>query len=177
MAQWRESLLRYWPALEDLLPGPEAMPAMTSATYRDVMVPQWRQGRAIFIGDAAHGTSPQLGQGANLALLDAFYLPQALADGDVETALDRFAAMRPGQIAFYRLASRLLTPFYQSDLAGLGMLRDLAFGPACRFGPSRRMMLGTLAGIRRSVFGSDPLDAEGLLRLQPSSSLACDKTE
>ena len=166
MAQWRETLLRYWPALEDLLPEAEAMPAMTSATYRDVMVRQWRQGRAIFIGDAAHGTSPQLGQGANLALLDAYYLSQALAEGDVEPALDRFAAMRRRQIAFYRLASRLLTPFYQSDLAVLGALRDLAFGPACRFGPSRRMMLSTLAGIRRSAFASEPLDADGLLRLQ-----------
>ncbi len=165
MAQWRESLLRYWPALEDLLPVPEAMPAMTSATYRDVMVPQWRQGRVIFIGDAAHGTSPQLGQGANLALLDAFHLSQALADEDVETALDGFAARRRGQIAFYRLASRFLTPFYQSDFPLLGMLRDLAFGPACHFGPSRHLMLSTLAGIRRSAFGSEALDADGLLRL------------
>lgn len=130
------------------------------------MVPQWRQGRAIFIGDAAHGTSPQLGQGANLALPDAFYLSQALAVGDMETALDRFAAMRRGQIAFYRLASRLLTRFYQSDLAVLGTLRDLAFGPACRFGPSRQLMLSTLAGIRSSVFGSKPFDTDGLLRLQ-----------
>jgi 2-polyprenyl-6-methoxyphenol hydroxylase-like FAD-dependent oxidoreductase len=138
---------------------------MTSATYRDVFMPRWRQGRVIFIGDAAHGTSPQLGQGANLGLLDAFYLARSLTGDDVEDALDRFAAARRGQIAFYRLASRLLTPFYQSDLPALGLLRDMAFGPACRFGPGRRMMLTTLSGIRRSALGSEALDEDGLLRL------------
>jgi 2-polyprenyl-6-methoxyphenol hydroxylase-like FAD-dependent oxidoreductase len=165
MAQWRELLLRYWPALEHLLPASVAVPTMMSATYRDVSVRQWRQGRVIFIGDAAHGSSPQLGQGANLALLDAFFLARALGGGEVETALDRFAVGRRGTIGFYRLASRLLTPFYQSDLPLLGYLRDLAFGPACRFAPSRAMMLTTLAGIRRSAFASEALDENGLLRL------------
>jgi hypothetical protein len=59
----------------------------------------------------------------------------------------------------------LLTPFYQSDLPMLGYLRDLAFGPACRFAPSRAIMLTTLAGIRRSAFASEALDENGLLRL------------
>lgn len=165
MAQWRDTLLRYWPELEELLPVPAAMPAMTPATYRDVAMPDWRDGRVLFIGDAAHGTSPQLGQGANLALLDAFHLARALAAAPLDAALDRFVAARRGQIAYYRLASRLLTPFYQSDLAALGALRDVSFGLACRFPPTRRLMLATLAGLRRSAFGSDACDSDGLLRL------------
>jgi 2-polyprenyl-6-methoxyphenol hydroxylase-like FAD-dependent oxidoreductase len=164
-AALRETLLRTWPALGDLLPAADAMPAMAAATYRDVFMPRWRQRRVLFIGDAAHGTSPQLGQGANLALLDAFHLSRSLATGDVDQALDGFAAARRGQTAFYRLASRFLTPFYQSDFIALGSLRDLAFGTACRFPPSRELMLSTLAGIRRSAFRCEALDADGLLRL------------
>jgi len=161
----RARLLRCWAALEDVLPDDAAMPALTGASYRDVFLPRWRDRRVLFIGDAAHGTSPQLGQGANLALLDAYYLARALAGDDLEPALTRFAASRRGQTRFYRMASRLLTPFYQSDLAWLGWLRDLGFGAACRFPPSRDLMLSTLAGIRRSPLASEALDENGLLRL------------
>ena len=66
---------------------------------------------------------------------------------------------RRGQVDFYRRASRWLTPFYQSHATPLGWLRDLSFGPACRFGPTRRVMLTTLAGLRRSWFASQPFDA------------------
>ncbi|HAV49014.1 MAG TPA: glutamate synthase, partial [Brevundimonas sp.] len=44
--------------------------------------------RLSVIGDAAHSTSPQLGQGVNMGLLDAFALSQALADhADLDQAL------------------------------------------------------------------------------------------
>ncbi|KAK7039308.1 FAD/NAD(P)-binding domain-containing protein [Favolaschia claudopus] len=38
----------------------------------------WHRGRVILIGDAAHATSPHLGQGANQAFEDADYLVQLL---------------------------------------------------------------------------------------------------
>ena len=44
---------------------------ITRASYRHVNLPRWNAGPVLFIGDAAHGTSPQLGQGANLGLVDA----------------------------------------------------------------------------------------------------------
>ncbi|EFY85462.1 hypothetical protein J3459_006008 [Metarhizium acridum] len=41
---------------------------------------QWYSKRCVLVGDAAHPTSPHLGQGANQALEDCFHLSQALPD-------------------------------------------------------------------------------------------------
>jgi len=44
----------------------------------------------VAIGDAAHATSPQLGQGANMALLDAWALALALSTAsDLGAALEQ----------------------------------------------------------------------------------------
>jgi 2-polyprenyl-6-methoxyphenol hydroxylase-like FAD-dependent oxidoreductase len=128
------------------------------ATYRNVALPSWYRGRVLFMGDAAHGTSPQLGQGANLALLDAWTLADTLAAGG--DLLD-FARRRCASVRFYRQASHLLTPLFQSGLVPLGWMRDAFAGWACRLAVSRHMATTTLAGRRNSWFSSATLDAEG----------------
>ncbi len=109
----------------------------------------WRD-RLVFIGDAAHGMSPQLGQGVNMALLDG----QALADAlrtqtDIERALADYARTRANHIAVYQWLSRWLTPLFQSDLALFGTLRDRAFGPFGQMPFARREMLKILTGTKR----------------------------
>ena len=59
---------------------------LTWARYHDVVMPRYHTQRSVVIGDAAHATSPQLGQGTNMALLDAL-------------ALARFS-LKPGQGLF-----------------------------------------------------------------------------
>jgi 2-polyprenyl-6-methoxyphenol hydroxylase-like FAD-dependent oxidoreductase len=62
---------------------------------------RWRQSRGVLIGDAAHALSPSFGQGANLAIEDAFVLAQELASNDdVGAALDAFVARREPRVAF-----------------------------------------------------------------------------
>jgi 2-polyprenyl-6-methoxyphenol hydroxylase-like FAD-dependent oxidoreductase len=128
------------------------------ATYRNVALPSWNQGRMLFMGDAAHGTSPQLGQGANLALLDAWTLADTLATGG---DLSDFARRRSASVHFYRQASHLLTPLFQSKLVPLGWLRDAFSGWACRLPISRQAATTTLAGLRTGWLSSAALDAEG----------------
>ncbi len=103
---------------------------------------------------AAHGTSPQLGQGANLALVDAWTLSDALAQhNDIEAALERYEHVRRGHVGYYQLASRWLTPFFQSHNRALPALRDAFMGPFCRLPLAGDIMVTTLSGVRCLPFG------------------------
>ena len=60
------------------------------ASYRDAVLRRWSRGRLVLIGDAAHSMSPQLGQGVNMALMDALALRDALrCEAGVDTAVAR----------------------------------------------------------------------------------------
>jgi 2-polyprenyl-6-methoxyphenol hydroxylase-like FAD-dependent oxidoreductase len=113
---------------------------------------RFHEGRVVTIGDAAHATSPQLGQGTNLALLDAAVLARAVEDEpELERALSRFSRERRAHVRFYGLASRWLTPFFQSGHRWLAPIRDAWFPVLSRFPPLEREMLATLAGVKRGV--------------------------
>jgi FAD-dependent urate hydroxylase len=58
-------------------------------------VSTWRRGRVTLIGDAAHATSPNAGQGASMAMEDAIVLAQCIRDiDDVSSALRTFETLR-----------------------------------------------------------------------------------
>lgn len=141
---------------------------LVRATYRHVALSRWNKGGVLLIGDAGHGTSPQLGQGANLGLMDAWVLADALAEGpDLLSAVMNWERRREATLFYYQRVSHLLTPFFQSRAAPLGWLRDLALGPVGRLGPVRRLMTTTLAGTRRGWWSSVALDDEGRYPLPP----------
>ena len=165
---WRFEALELWPEAVALIEQVANVGDFARATYRHVAPPRWNEGPVLFIGDAAHGTSPQLGQGANLGLLDAHALSRALAtSSDLATALDLFARRRGPPVRFYRQASHLLTPFFQSNQPLLGLARDALMGVACLAPVLRPMMTSTLAGLRRGWLSADTLDAEGRYPLNP----------
>jgi hypothetical protein len=58
----------------------------------------WHGERLIFIGDTTHATSPQLGQGANLALRDAMYLADAFADRVLEISAQPEVSLETGAL-------------------------------------------------------------------------------
>ncbi|MEO8242880.1 MAG: FAD-dependent monooxygenase, partial [bacterium] len=56
-------------------------------------LPHWHRGRVVLLGDAAHAVGPHAGQGASLAIMDAFALSQAFASAsDPATAFAQFQA-------------------------------------------------------------------------------------
>ena len=74
------------------------------AAYEDVVMRRRHAGRLVFVGDAGHAMSPQLGQGVNLALLDAHVLARCLeTHADVDAALAAYSAAAPRPPALLRL--------------------------------------------------------------------------
>jgi len=55
----------------------------------------WHRGRVVLIGDAAHGTTPHLGQGAGMAIEDSLVLAEELKRAEsVEDAFSAFMKRR-----------------------------------------------------------------------------------
>ena len=127
------------PPAAALLDGLGSLEELLPAAYREVHVPRWHDGELVLVGDAAHALSPQLGQGANLALLDA----AALADAPDLAAYER--SRRP-TAAFYAFGSRALNVVFQNDRRIWAWPRDRLMRPATRIGWIRRRMLETLIG-------------------------------
>jgi 2-polyprenyl-6-methoxyphenol hydroxylase-like FAD-dependent oxidoreductase len=65
--------------------------------YHSVEPPRWSDGKVAIVGDAAHGMTPALGQGANTSLMTAYALGKFVAQADeVTTGLRRWEnTMRP----------------------------------------------------------------------------------
>lgn len=155
LSSWKERVLALEPRAESLLEQIQDAEQLLPASYFDVVLPRFHAERMVFIGDAAHATSPQLGQGTNLALEDARVLAACVSSSsDLAGGLARFSSSRLAHVRYYQRTSWALTPFFQSDLPALASLRDAFMGHFCRFSPTRRLMLKTLAGVQRSVFGS-----------------------
>jgi 2-polyprenyl-6-methoxyphenol hydroxylase-like FAD-dependent oxidoreductase len=150
----KQQILRAWPAARRVVDEITSFDQFSLATYRDVVMRPWRRGRVLVMGDAAHGTSPQLGQGANLALIDALTIAHCLkGKADVDNALRRYEQMRRPHLAYYQLTSRLLTPMFQSNSRVMAWLRDNLL-VAARYVPiGGYVTRTTLAGVRKLPWG------------------------
>ena len=136
------------PTTEPLLDSIHDSGQMTLARYGHHMLARPFGERMVAIGDAFHAASPQLGQGANMALLDARALAPALrSTTDLQRALALYARQRRRQMVYYQALSRGFTPFYQSDSRLLPPLRDFVIAPATRLPVVRRLVAASVAGL------------------------------
>ncbi|YCM46280.1 NAD(P)/FAD-dependent oxidoreductase [Verrucomicrobiaceae bacterium 227] len=154
LEKWKSDLLRLVPEAEDFLRQVESMTQLKKAVYHDVRMKSWHGDRVAILGDAAHALSPQLGQGINLALVDAQVLSKCLAEFPMEEALVEFTLRRKKHVGFYQFATRWTTPFFQSDHLLLGKLRDLAFPIGMKIPYFRKEMTATMAGLKTGPFSS-----------------------
>jgi len=131
---WIDKICHYWPEIAPFATQIEAhQDAITYARYRHHTHLSPATGRLLRLGDSWHATSPQLGQGANMAFLDALALSQALKKhASLERALKDYKARRWQHLFFYQMLSYNLTPFYQSDNRILPFIRDTLIAPTLR---------------------------------------------
>jgi 2-polyprenyl-6-methoxyphenol hydroxylase-like FAD-dependent oxidoreductase len=92
-----------------------------------VPIETWGTGRVALLGDAAHATTPTLGQGGCMAIEDAVVLARNLADGaDVPSSLSRYAAQRKGRANGIVRQARRHGVFYHGANPLLGTIRDFS---------------------------------------------------
>lgn len=87
----------------------------------------WTKGRVALLGDAAHATTPNLGQGGCMAIEDGAVLARRLAGaGDVKGALREYERERFARTASIVRASWGLGRWGQRENAAVRWARDLA---------------------------------------------------
>ena len=149
-AAWRDQRLApLWPGLAEAFAERSDWSGFSRALYRDVSVGRWDVGACTLIGDAAHGTSPQLGQGANLALMDAVELADRLETAPSPAVLKGWQANRRRHVGLYQLASKALTPLFQSRGGFWPAVRTWGFTPMSRLPGIRRLGVLLLTGTLR----------------------------
>ena len=155
LAPWKEELAKLAPEAAPVLEQIESVDQVLFARYHDVVMHRWTTRNVVYLGDAAHATSPQLGQGCNLALWDAMVLADVLAaeERNLALALDSYSRTRAEHLAFYQLATRLLTPFFQGDEPLLGTMRDALMPLMAKFPVTNRIMTLSMLGVVEGFAG------------------------
>lgn len=147
-ADWRAEAIALWPEIAPFLHDRMGRSDFTFASYTHGALRQPYGEGIAYIGDAAHRASPQLGQGANMALLDAQALARALRQHPhaIGEALRVYAGARRWHVAAYQAMSAAFTPQYQSDSAVLPVLRDHLLAPLSRMYPVPKILTRLVCG-------------------------------
>ena len=144
--QWKAEAVAFWPEFAGFLTSITQWSQMVPARYSHGTLRQPYAEGLAHIGDAAHRASPQLGQGANMALLDAMALAEALTRAEGAAALALYARMRRWHVRLYQGMSATFTPQYQSDSRWLPLLRDRFLAPLSQLPPVRGLLSRLVSG-------------------------------
>ena len=161
LGAFKQQVLALNPSCAPFLEQITHMEQLTWARYRDVSMPRYHTpadapasqltSLCVVIGDAAHATSPQLGQGTNLALLDAVTLADCITQApNLPAALDAYTQTRKAHLRFYGQASRWMTPAFQSHQRILPWLRDAFMAQSMQWPVVGAFCRQTLVGVRTS---------------------------
>lgn len=144
---WKADVLKLWPDTAGLVDQIHDRRQLVFAAYAHRTLASPLGDGLVHVGDSWRCTSPQLGQGANMALLDAYALARALGSGgDLRDRLGRYSRARVLHTRIYQSVSWLFTPAYQSDSAALAFARDWLLAPVSRVWPMPPLLAGLVGG-------------------------------
>ncbi|QDC35953.1 MULTISPECIES: FAD-dependent oxidoreductase [Sphingobium] len=148
LAPWKAQVAKLWPDCMPLLDQIHDADQLTFARYAHRTLAAPVGPALIHIGDAWHSASPQLGQGANMALLDAWALAQGLAKKNgVDEGIRHAIELRRRHVLTYQWLTALFTPVYQSDSRLLPLIRDRVVGPLSKLWPATAIQAAMVSGL------------------------------
>jgi len=151
---WKAQVTALWPECAPLLAQIDDPGQLTFARYAHRTLRSSAETALVHIGDAWHSASPQLGQGANMALLDAWALAKGLAEAnDVDEGIRRAVKMRRRHVMTYQWLTALFTPVYQSDSRLLPLIRDHVVGPLSKLWPATTIQATMVSGLVANPLG------------------------
>jgi 2-polyprenyl-6-methoxyphenol hydroxylase-like FAD-dependent oxidoreductase len=161
IAGWRDAL----PEAGDVLDAVTDWDRVSYDELHEVNAPRWWRGGCFLLGDAAHAMTPNLGQGANSAMVDALVLVRLLrttldAGGTLDDVGRRYQAIRRPFVRRVQAASHAMSRIagWRSPAARLARRGILALGDVTeRFGQ---------VGLRLGA-GVNPLEERYLQPLDP----------
>lgn len=150
---WRKDAERFCPEARSIIEGIASPEQLTFGTYALARIPRSYHKNIVFIGDAAHPTSPHLGQGLNMALVDSWVLAQSLSSSlDLGEALENYYKERASAVKFYSWISQMLSPFFQSNSKILGIGRDVVLPLMPSLPYVGKEMVKTMSGLKKGWF-------------------------
>lgn len=147
LVHWKDAARALWPETAMLVDQITDHDQLTFARYRHRTHWPAATGRLIHLGDSWHAASPQLGQGANMALLDAYALARAVeAGGEASDIAALYVRQRASHVRLYQLMTWAFTPVYQSDSDILPWLRDQLVAPISKLWPGPPILAALVSG-------------------------------
>lgn len=164
LGPWKARVAALWPECAPLLDQIDDPDQLTFARYAHRTLRSPAASALVHIGDAWHSASPQLGQGANMALLDAWALAKGLKEANgVDEGIRLGIRLRRRHVLVYQWLTALFTPVYQSDSRLLPLIRDRLVGPLSKLWPATAIQAAMVSGLI-----ANPLTPLGLERALPA---------
>ncbi|HEX6759298.1 MAG TPA: NAD(P)/FAD-dependent oxidoreductase [Propionibacteriaceae bacterium] len=146
LGAFRQEWRRVLPVTADLLERVSSFDDLLVNTVRSVDCRRWFSGRLVLLGDSAHAMPPNLGQGANSALVDGVILAEELATApSVTDALAGYDKRRRPLARRVQMTAELL-----QRLCGIERVTALRVRDALLAGLARFPLLSE-EGIRRAL--------------------------
>jgi 2-polyprenyl-6-methoxyphenol hydroxylase-like FAD-dependent oxidoreductase len=110
----RERFAAFGELVQDYLAALEADEQIHCSAIEWVEQDEWYTGRVVLIGDAAHASSPMMGQGGCLAMEDAYVLAEVLRSAaSLESAVDTYVSRRKARVTWVQQASRAVAESFR----------------------------------------------------------------
>jgi 2-polyprenyl-6-methoxyphenol hydroxylase-like FAD-dependent oxidoreductase len=162
VAEWIDTWRAYGAAVNELLRAVSDWRHIVYDEIGEVRVRRWYRTPLFLVGDAAHAMAPNLGQGANSAMVDALLLVHLLADaeragGGLDRVGQRYMQLRRRFVTLVQSTSRWAGRFPQWQSPALRFAADAMLRVQDRLPWVKRR--GALVGV-----GHHPPEAEYLAR-------------